>query len=57
MLGLFKKKSKLDKLHEQYKKILEESYKLSTTNRSESDKKQAEAQAILDQIDILKQSE
>ncbi|WAC03942.1 Lacal_2735 family protein [Lacinutrix neustonica] len=57
MFGLFKKKSKLEKLQEQYKKLLEESYKLSTTNRSESDKKQAEAQAILDQIDILKQGE
>lgn len=57
MFGLFKKKSKLDKLQDDYKKLLEESFKLSTTNRSESDKKQAEAQTILDQIDILKQSE
>ncbi|WGD34334.1 Lacal_2735 family protein [Olleya sp. YS] len=55
MFGIFKKKSQLDKLQEQYRKLLEESYKLSTTNRSESDKKQAEAQSILQQIEILKQ--
>ncbi|WP_367180202.1 Lacal_2735 family protein [uncultured Lacinutrix sp.] len=56
MFGLFKTKSKLDKLHEEYKKLLEESYKLSTKNRTESDIKQAEAQAILDQIEVLQQS-
>lgn len=55
MFGLFKKKSKLDKLQEQYKKLLEQSYKLSTSNRGESDKKQAEAQSILEQIEILQQ--
>ena len=55
MFGIFKKKSQLDKLQEQYKKLLEESYKLSATNRSESDKKQAEAQNILQQIEILQQ--
>ena len=56
MFGIFKSKSKLDKLQDEYKKLLEASYKLSTTNRSESDKKQAEAQAILDQIEVLQQS-
>tara|TARA_R110000751_G_scaffold135_3_gene646 strand:- start:62560 stop:62727 length:168 start_codon:yes stop_codon:yes gene_type:complete len=53
MFGLFKKKSELEKLQDQYKKLLEESYKLSTINRSESDQKQAEAQAILDKIELL----
>ena len=56
MFGLFKKKSALDKLQDQYKKLLEESYKLSTTNRSESDKKQAEAQAILEQIEAIQKT-
>jgi hypothetical protein len=53
MFGLFKKKSELEKLQDKYKKLLEESFKLSTTNRSESDKKQAEAQAVLEQIEVL----
>lgn len=53
MFGLFKKKSELDKLQDLYKKLLEESYKLSTSNRSESDKKQAEAHAVLQQIEVL----
>jgi len=56
MFGLFKKKSKLDKLQDDYKRLLEESYKLSTTNRGESDKKQAEAQKVLEQIEVLKQT-
>ncbi|QXP59137.1 MULTISPECIES: Lacal_2735 family protein [unclassified Olleya] len=56
MFGLFKKKSALDKLQDQYKKLLEESYKLSTTNRSESDKKQAEAQVVLEQIEAIQKT-
>nr|WP_290700689.1 Lacal_2735 family protein [Lacinutrix sp.] len=55
MFGIFKKKSKLDKLQEQYKGLLEEAFKLSKSSRSESDKKQAEAQKILEQIEILQQ--
>ncbi|MFK7954183.1 MAG: Lacal_2735 family protein [Ekhidna sp.] len=53
MLGLFKKKSEKEKLEDKYKKLLEESYKLSTSNRSLSDQKQAEAQKVLDEIDAL----
>ena len=56
MFGLFKKKSELEKLQDKYKKLLEESFKLSTTNRSESDKKQAEAQAVLEQIEVLQKN-
>ncbi len=55
MFGLFKRKSEIEKLQDQYKKLLEESYKLSTTNRSKSDEKQAEAQNILEKIERLKQ--
>ena len=54
MLNIFKKKSKFEKLNAQYKKLLEESYKLSTTNRKLSDSKVAEANEILNQIDLLK---
>ncbi|MDP5082413.1 MAG: Lacal_2735 family protein [Winogradskyella sp.] len=54
MFGLFKKTSELDKLQKQYEKLMADWHKLSTTNRSESDKKYAEAQKIIDQIEILK---
>ena len=53
MFGIFKKKSEKEKLEEKYKKLLEESFKLSTSNRSLSDQKQVEAQKIMDQIESL----
>lgn len=53
MFGLFKKKSEVEKLNSQYKKLLEEAHKLSTTNRKLSDGKVAEADAILKQIELL----
>jgi hypothetical protein len=53
MLGLFKKKSAVDKLNAEYKKLLSEAHKLSTTNRTLSDSKMAEANAILDKIELL----
>jgi len=54
MFNIFKKKTKVEKLNAQYKKLLEESYKLSTTNRKLSDSKVVEADEILKQIDLLK---
>jgi hypothetical protein len=53
MFGLFKKKSKEEVLQEKYKSLLKESFDLSKTNRAASDKKQAEAQAVLDEIESL----
>jgi hypothetical protein len=53
MFGLFKKKSEKEKLQEKYRKLLEESYKLSHTNRSASDQKAAEAEAVLKLIEDL----
>lgn len=53
MFGLFKKKSEKEKLQEKYRKLLEESYKLSHTNRRASDEKAAEADALLKQIESL----
>lgn len=53
MFGIFK--SKLDKLQKQYEKLMSEWHKLSSIDRSKSDEKYAEAQKVLDQIDILKQ--
>jgi len=53
MFGLFKKKSEVEKLKERYKKLLEESYKLSHTNRTASDQKAAEAEEMLQRIERL----
>lgn len=55
MFGLFKKKTEAEKLQEKYKKLVAEAYALSTTNRKASDEKTAEADAVLKEIDRLKQ--
>ncbi|WP_452220917.1 Lacal_2735 family protein [Lacinutrix salivirga] len=54
MFGLFKKKTKTEKLQEKYNKLMEEWHKLSNINRAESDKKYAEANAVLEEIELLK---
>lgn len=56
-MGLFKKTSPVEKLEKKYRKLLEEAHALSQTNRAASDKMQAEAQAVLDEIDSLKSGE
>lgn len=53
MFNLFKKKSEVEKLNDKYKKLLEESHRLSTTNRKESDAKFAEADEVLKKIEAL----
>ena len=53
MFNLFKKKTKLEKLEIQYKKLLEEAYKRSTTDRKLSDQKTAEANTILKEMEGL----
>lgn len=53
MFGLFKKKSEIEKLQEKYNTLMKEWHQLSSVNRSESDKKYAEAQKILDTLDEL----
>jgi len=55
MFGIFKKKSEKDKLHNQYEKLMRESYVLSTTNRKASDLKAAEANALLAKIEQLEE--
>lgn len=55
MFGLFKKKSEKEKLMDQYKKLTEEAYKLSHSNRRAADEKTAEAEALLKKIDELKE--
>ena len=53
MFGLFKKKTEKEKLEERYKKLMKQSYELSTKNRTQSDQKAAEADAVLKQIEAL----
>jgi len=56
MFSFFKKKSKLDVLNEKYKKLQQEAYNLSTSNRKESDLKQAEAAEVLKEIEALEKN-
>ena len=53
MFGLFKKKSKEEKLQNQYKQLLKEAYSLSTVNRKMSDQKTMEAEEIMKRIEKL----
>ena len=54
MFGLFKNKSEVEKLNDKYKSLMKEWHELSSINRSESDKKYAEAEAVLIDIENLK---
>ena len=49
MFGLFKKDKKKE-LQKKYERLLEESYKLSTSDRKASDLKRAEADEVADEI-------
>ena len=53
MFGIFKKKSELEKLEKRYKDLMKDWHSLSKINRSESDKKYAEANKVLEQIEQL----
>jgi polyhydroxyalkanoate synthesis regulator phasin len=53
MFGIFKKKTEKEKLEEKYKKVMKEAFDLSKVNRSASDGKYADADAIQKQIDAL----
>ena len=55
MFGLFKKKTEREKLLDKYKKLKEEAFILSKTNRTESDKLEQEAYEISKKIDLLDQ--
>jgi len=47
--------SKQKKLEAKYKKLLEESHRLSSTDRAKSDQKLAEAEEVRKQLDELDQ--
>ncbi len=53
MFGLFKKKSKKEKLEKQYEEMMEESFRLSKTDRKASDLKRAEAEELLKEIENI----
>lgn len=55
MFGIFKKKTKKEKLLDLYNKKKEQAFKLSRTNRKESDKLEKEANDILIEIDKIKE--
>ena len=54
MFSFFKKKSPLQLLEIKYKKLLEEAFKLSHTDRAGSAAKSAEADAVLKEMELLK---
>ena len=56
MFGIFRRKSKVEKLQLKYEKLLEEAHKYSKIDRKLSDRKMVEANEILDQIDQLNKS-
>ena len=54
MFKLFKKKTELEKLEIEYRKLLEESFNLSKSDRKLSDSKYVEANKIMEKIELLK---
>jgi prefoldin subunit 5 len=57
MFNLFRKKSEIERLSDQYKLLLKEAYELSSWNRKLSDAKAAEAEEVLKKIEQLKSKE
>lgn len=57
MFGLFKKKTESEKLEARYKKLLEEAYQLSHTDRTASDRKTMEANSVLEQLEAARARE
>lgn len=53
MFGLFKKKNEVEVLQKKYEKLMSQWHELSSINRAQSDKKYAEAEAILKEIEML----
>mgnify|MGYP001165199270 FL=1 len=56
MFGFFKKKTPIEKLQLEYKKLLAEAHKLSKIDRKKSDQKMAEANEVLNKIDGLSEA-
>ncbi len=56
MFSFFRKKSELDQLTDQYRALLEESFKLSSTDRKASDLKRAEAEEVAVKMEELQKT-
>ena len=56
MFGIFRKKTKIEKLQLKYTSVMNEAYNLSKTNRKQSDEKYFEADQIFRKIEILKKN-
>ena len=56
MFRLFKKKTEIEKLQDQYTKLMKEGFDLQSVNRSASDRKYVEADQILKKIEALQVS-
>lgn len=52
-MGIFRKKTEADRLRNNYQRLMKEAFKLSRTDRKGSDKKYAEADAIMQKIEEL----
>lgn len=52
-MGLFSRKTEKQKLQDKHKKLVEEAYKLSHTNRKASDLKTAEADELIKKIEAM----
>lgn len=55
MFSFFKKKNPAEKLEKEYKKLMEEAYKLQSIDRRKSDTKYAEAEETLKRLKKLRQ--
>jgi hypothetical protein len=53
MFNIFKQKSEREKLAERYNKLMQEAFELSKVNRTQSDRKYAEADAIQKRMETL----
>ena len=53
MFGLFKRKTERERLEEELKRLQEEAYRLSHSDRKASDLKTAEAHVLLQRIEAL----
>lgn len=57
MFNLFRKKSKLEVLQDKHQKLLEDAFRLSKINRTESDLKYAEAAKVEQEITELEKAQ
>jgi hypothetical protein len=53
MFGLFKSKSEKEKLMDKYRKLQEEAFRLSKSDRKSADLKYAEAEELMKQIEKM----